>query len=42
MELAVALMRMVIMAVVTMKEESERRMALAIGNRQGCKAKDER
>ena len=41
-ELAVAIMRMVITAVVMMKEESERRMVLAIGNRRGCKAKDER
>ena len=33
---------MAITAVVTMKEESERRMALAIGDRQSRKAKDER
>jgi len=42
MELAVAMRRMAITAVVMMKEESKRRMALAIGDRQSCKAKDER
>jgi len=40
--LAVAIRRMAITAVVTMKEESERRMALVIGDRQSRKAKDER